>query len=78
MFETAVMVAVVDVLCNSLMSEEHNYLFIINKCNVTSSETYISMENHYAQKVISVYQYIYLSLSCCIIPHYTNTSEEGG
>ena len=24
MFETAVMVAVVDVLCNSLMSEEHN------------------------------------------------------
>ena len=30
MFETAVMVAVVDVLCNSLMSEEHNiYLLII-------------------------------------------------
>ena len=32
MFETAVMVAVVDVLCKSLMSEEHNvYLFIIYK-----------------------------------------------
>ena len=26
MFETAVMVAVVDVLCNALMSEEHIYL----------------------------------------------------
>ena len=32
MFETAVMVAVVDVLCNSLMSEEHNiYLLLITR-----------------------------------------------
>ena len=32
MLETAVMVAVVDVLCNSLMSEEHNiYLLLIIK-----------------------------------------------
>ena len=71
MFETAVMVAVVDVLCNSLISEEHNYLFIINKCNVTSSKTYtgISMENHYAQKVISVYQYIYIFV--IVLLHHT-------
>ena len=32
MFGTAVMVAVVDVLCNSLMSEEHNiYLLFITR-----------------------------------------------
>ena len=32
MFEKAVMVAVVDVLCNSLMSEEHNiYLLLISR-----------------------------------------------
>ena len=32
MFETAVMVAVVDVLCNSLMSEEHDiYLLLITR-----------------------------------------------
>ena len=29
MFETAVMVAVADVLCNSLMSEEHNIYFLL-------------------------------------------------
>ena len=29
MFETAVMVAVVDVLCNSLMSEEHNISLLL-------------------------------------------------
>ena len=30
MFETAVKVAVVDVLCNSLMSEEHNIYLLLS------------------------------------------------
>ena len=35
MFETSVMVAVLDVLCNSLMSEEHNiYLLVQDVPNI--------------------------------------------
>ena len=36
MFETAVMVAVVHVLCNSLMSEEHNIYLLVIKMSVVS------------------------------------------
>ena len=43
MFETAVMVAVVDVLCNSLMLEEHN-IYLLLKTRHTNTHSKLGHE----------------------------------
>ena len=45
MFETAVMVAVVDVLCNSLMSEKHN-IYLLLKIKFKFSPIFFTI-NHF-------------------------------